>query len=87
MSIQTDNFTEQRIIDAEPASPNEEAIERALRPKHLDEYVGQSKIRDQLEISSTPPASGAKRWITRCCSVRRAWVKPLWRTSLPTKWA
>jgi Holliday junction DNA helicase RuvB len=50
MSIQTDNFTEQRIIDAAPASPNEEAIERALRPKHLDEYVGQVKIRDQLEI-------------------------------------
>ena len=50
MTIQTDNFTEQRIIDAAPASPNEEAIERALRPKLLDEYVGQSKIRDQLEI-------------------------------------
>jgi len=53
MSIQTDNFTEQRIIDAAPTSPNEEAIERALRPKHLDEYVGQSKIRDQLEIFIT----------------------------------
>src|SRR3954462_13257121 len=50
MSIQTDNFSEQRIIAATPASPNEEAIERALRPKQLDEYVGQSKIRDQLEI-------------------------------------
>ena len=50
MSIQTDNFTERRIIDAAPSSPNEEAIERALRPKHLDEYVGQAKIRDQLEI-------------------------------------
>lgn len=50
MSIQTDNFTEQRIIDSAPASPNEEAIERALRPKQLDEYVGQEKIRDQLEI-------------------------------------
>ena len=50
MSIQTDNFTEQRIIDAKPSSPNEEAIERALRPKQLDEYVGQEKIRDQLEI-------------------------------------
>ncbi len=50
MSIQTDNFTEQRVIAATPASPNEEAIERALRPKHLDEYVGQEKIRDQLEI-------------------------------------
>lgn len=50
MSIQTDNFTEHRVIDAAPASPNEEAIERALRPKQLDEYVGQAKIRDQLEI-------------------------------------
>ncbi|MBB3224571.1 Holliday junction branch migration DNA helicase RuvB [Pseudoduganella umbonata] len=50
MSIQTDSFTEQRIIDAAPSSPNEEAIERALRPKLLDEYVGQQKIREQLEI-------------------------------------
>ncbi|QGZ41182.1 Holliday junction DNA helicase subunit RuvB [Pseudoduganella flava] len=50
MSIQTDSFSEARIIDAAPASPNEEAIERALRPKLLDEYVGQQKIRDQLEI-------------------------------------
>lgn len=54
MSIQTDNLTSQlvdtRIIAATPASPNEEAIERALRPKQLEEYVGQEKIRDQLEI-------------------------------------
>jgi Holliday junction DNA helicase RuvB len=50
MSIQTDDFSEQRIIAATPASPNEEAIERALRPKQLDEYVGQEKIRNQLEI-------------------------------------
>jgi Holliday junction DNA helicase RuvB len=50
MSIQTDDFQEQRIIAATAASPNEEAIERALRPKQLDEYVGQEKIRGQLEI-------------------------------------
>jgi Holliday junction DNA helicase RuvB len=53
MSIQTDNFTEQRIIAATPVSPNEEAIERALRPKQLEEYVGQEKIRGQLEIFIT----------------------------------
>ena len=53
MSIQTDNFTEQRIISATPASPNEEAIERALRPKQLGEYVGQEKIHSQLEIFIT----------------------------------
>jgi len=50
MSIQTDDFSAQRIITPISASPNEEAIERALRPKHLDEYVGQEKIRGQLEI-------------------------------------
>ncbi|MDB5729362.1 MAG: ruvB [Noviherbaspirillum sp.] len=53
MSIQTDNLTEQRIIAATPVSPNEEAIERALRPKQLDEYVGQEKIHSQLEIFIT----------------------------------
>ncbi|MFM8467696.1 MAG: Holliday junction branch migration DNA helicase RuvB [Oxalobacteraceae bacterium] len=50
MSIQTDDFSEQRIIAATPASPNEEAIERALRPQSLVEYVGQQKARDQLDI-------------------------------------
>ncbi len=50
MSIQTDDFSEQRIIAATPASPNEEAMERALRPQKLDDYVGQQKAREQLEI-------------------------------------
>src|SRR5579862_6308909 len=53
MSIQTDDFAmpaPKRVIDAAPSSPNEEAIERALRPKDLDEYVGQAKAREQLEI-------------------------------------
>jgi Holliday junction DNA helicase RuvB len=54
MSIQTDDLSSpvpmQRVISAVAASPNEEAIERALRPKLLDEYVGQVKAREQLEI-------------------------------------
>ena len=39
-----------RLIAPAAASPQEEAIERALRPKVLDEYVGQEKARGQLEI-------------------------------------
>jgi len=52
MTIQTDDFAPapQRVVSAAPASPNEEAIERALRPKLLQEYVGQAKVREQLEI-------------------------------------
>lgn len=39
-----------RLIAPATESPQEEAIERALRPKVLDEYVGQEKARAQLEI-------------------------------------
>ena len=55
MSIQTDDFGDDfnaapRVISAAPVNPKEEAIERALRPKLLQEYVGQLKVREQLEI-------------------------------------
>lgn len=53
MSVQTDDFSpasDKRVLSAAPASPNEVAVERALRPKLLDDYVGQVKIREQLEI-------------------------------------
>ena len=40
----------ERLISAAPADRQEDAIERALRPKRLAEYVGQVKIREQLEI-------------------------------------
>ncbi|MFN7204066.1 MAG: Holliday junction branch migration DNA helicase RuvB [Burkholderiales bacterium] len=49
MSIERDQF-QTRLVQPAPTSPNEEAVERALRPKLLDEYVGQQKIRDQLDI-------------------------------------
>jgi Holliday junction DNA helicase RuvB len=39
-----------RLIAPAPASPAEEAVERALRPKALADYVGQPRIREQLEI-------------------------------------
>src|SRR5690242_3224213 len=53
MAIQTDDFApppQKRVVSAAPVSPQEEAIERALRPKLLQEYVGQAKTREQLEI-------------------------------------
>src|SRR5204862_5864217 len=39
-----------RLIAAAPVSPQEEVLERTLRPRALDEYVGQEKIRGQLSI-------------------------------------
>ena len=40
----------ERVVAADAASPNEEAVERALRPQRLADYVGQARAREQLEI-------------------------------------
>ena len=53
MAIHTDNLDDddgdERIVS--PGAGQAEAVfERDLRPKQLDEYVGQSKARSQLEI-------------------------------------
>ncbi len=43
----------ERLVEPIAASPNEEAVERALRPTSLAEYVGQPRVREQLEIFIT----------------------------------
>ena len=50
MSIQTDSFETRGIISTAKESTQEDVLERALRPKKLADYVGQVKIREQLEI-------------------------------------
>jgi Holliday junction DNA helicase RuvB len=55
MAIKTDDITpsasnqEERLVTA-AASTDDNVLERALRPKQLEEYVGQKKARGQLEI-------------------------------------
>jgi holliday junction DNA helicase RuvB len=55
MAIKTDDITpsfdpqEERLVTA-TAGTDDNALERALRPKQLEEYVGQKKAREQLEI-------------------------------------
>jgi holliday junction DNA helicase RuvB len=61
MSIQTDDLSpvptpakpaqlDERVVSMGSASPSEASVERALRPKDLNAYVGQTKAREQLEI-------------------------------------
>ncbi|MBU3694556.1 MAG: Holliday junction branch migration DNA helicase RuvB [Rhodocyclaceae bacterium] len=39
-----------RLVAARTASPQEDAMERALRPRDLSEYVGQEKARGQISL-------------------------------------
>ena len=45
MTIETD-----RLVAAEPASTQDEQLDRAIRPRTLDEYLGQRVVREQMEI-------------------------------------
>jgi len=48
MAIENDALT--RIVATASTGTQEDALERALRPRRLDEYIGQQKIREQLGI-------------------------------------
>ncbi|HEU0229653.1 MAG TPA: Holliday junction branch migration DNA helicase RuvB [Burkholderiaceae bacterium] len=54
MAIHSDSLSgaaaPERIVAPQAASPNEESIERALRPRAFGDYVGQDRVREQLEI-------------------------------------
>ena len=54
MTIKTDNLeiedNKQDRIIAPEKKINDDVIEKALRPKTLKEYIGQTKIKEQLEI-------------------------------------
>jgi len=48
--LEPDRLASGRVLAPAPASREEEALERALRPQRLAEYVGQARAREQLEI-------------------------------------
>ncbi|TXH56035.1 MAG: Holliday junction branch migration DNA helicase RuvB, partial [Bacteroidia bacterium] len=53
--IKTDDIevVGQRVINNATAIAGEEIVERALRPKYFDEYIGQTKIKEQLAVFVT----------------------------------
>ena len=54
MAIQSDSLSSRaeasRLVTPQATTPNEETVERALRPRALEEYVGQQRVREQLQI-------------------------------------
>jgi Holliday junction DNA helicase RuvB len=42
--------SDDRLVSGDAATPAEDAIERALRPQRLAEYIGQPRVREQLGL-------------------------------------
>jgi hypothetical protein len=86
--IETDKLAAvQRIIAPQAKSTQEEAQERALRPKRLADYVGQVKIREQLEIFIQAARKRSESLDHVLLFGPPGWARPRWPTSSPPKWA
>lgn len=44
------NMEEERIINPELEDSYEERLENSLRPKTLDEYIGQDKVKENMKV-------------------------------------
>ena len=52
-------------------------IDASLRPQSLDEFIGQPRVREQLQLVLAARRCAAARRITFCCPDRRASARPL----------
>jgi holliday junction DNA helicase RuvB len=68
----------QRVISGE-AGTEDEAVERAIRPHRLEEYIGQAAVKAQLEIFVTAARQRGEDLLD--------WARPRSRISWPPSWA
>ena len=52
-----------------------------LRPRWLQEYIGQTDLKERLEISLSLPSNGPKHSTMCCCMGDQDWGRPRLRTS------
>jgi len=64
------------LTDPAPSKDESElAIEGALRPSSLAEFVGQTKVRGQLQLLLDAAAFRSDPPITSCWPVHQAWAR------------
>ena len=63
---ETEMDFENRIITSD-FTPEDNDIENSLRPKTLDDYIGQDKIKENLKIYILRLQRAGARRLTMCC--------------------
>ena len=75
-----------RLIAPQADSPREDAMDRAIRPKTLDEYVGQHAVREQMSIFLQAAKGRSEPLDHTLIFGPPGWVKPPWPALSPMKW-
>ena len=66
-------------ITGADADDDERAVEAALRPRTLDEVVGQDRVCEQLSLLLRPHRPAGARPTTCCSAALPAWARRRWR--------
>jgi len=72
----------ERIVSGQ-AFDEDARIEVSVRPKRLDEYIGQKRVKENIQIAIDAARSRGEALDTFCYTDLRVWVKPLLRKSSP----
>ena len=78
------DFAQERVVYTN--AQNGDDWQYSLRPKHLREYIGQKKVKDNLDIFIKAAMSRGDALDHVLFYGPLAWVKPLWRGLLPMSW-
>jgi Holliday junction DNA helicase RuvB len=66
--------------DVSPAlTVGEGDIDVSLRPRSLGEFIGQPRVREQLQLVIEGAKTAAAHRITSCCPGRPVWARHRWR--------
>jgi hypothetical protein len=68
-------------------SPDDARFDRLFRPNTLDEYIGQTKHKENLKVFVEAARRAKSRSITSSSAARRASARPRSRTSSRARWA
>ena len=58
------------------ADADDRVIESTLRPKRLNEFIGQARVKEQLSLVLAGALRRGKAPDTCCCPGRRGWARP-----------
>lgn len=75
-----------RIVEPE-YNESDTDIEYSLRPKVLDEYIGQDKVKENMKVYIEAAKSAASVLTTCCSTVLPDLVRPRFRVLSRTRWA
>ena len=78
---------ENERITSAAAKSGEGRMEAGLRPQHLDDYIGQQGVKENLKIFIEAARLRGEPLDHVLFTVLRDLARPHWQASLPTKWA